>query len=806
MDTQNSFIQEEAGSEPLLSESKLGKVSLIILLITIILSPLVFVSTSYAPLDSIKSIVITFGILISCILYSISILKGKTIYITKHPIILSGFLVVLSAVVSSLLSSNIQKSIFGQGFEIGTASFLVLMFLLSFFVIQITYKSKDRLIYVYSSFILTFVALGFFQVLRIFSPSSLTFGVFNTTTSTLIGKWYDLGVFSGIILLVTFIALRTLQLKSFTKILLYVLLIISAFFLIAINSTVIWSTISLVILFYVVSDYLKTTGSGTGLMKFFSKIPVITTIVFVVAVSLAIWGQTLASSLTKSLKFDQTEISLPWQLSLDVSSDTLKEKPLFGAGPNRFGSEFLLHKPQILNPSNFWNLEFSTGSGFIPSFIVTQGVFGIISWILFLVFFFALGIKTLKKRNDSYENFASLSTFLISSFLWMTFLIYNPSHVIMFFAFIMTGLFISTAGSDSIIPVKNYTRWTMIIASVSIIILALWTVVYVKKAVALGYFQGGIGMLKDSGQNKNLDNIGDKFKAALSWDKSDIYYQALSEITILKVNNLAQQIQSQDPKSIDQELVKKIGLLIDESVSYNQKAIELDPTNYYNYISLARISEIASTLQIPNAYENAKNSYINALKLNPLNPSIYLSLARLDASKNNVADAQKFIGAALQLKQNYIEAIFLLAQIQINQGQIKDAITSVQVATQINPNDPLLFFQLGFLYYNDKNYQGAIDVLSKAVSLNDQYANARYFLGLAYARLDNKPEAIKQFEKLAETNPDNKEVEFILGNLRAGKSPFSDVRPPVDSKPEKRKTLPIKEKSSESTIKTKLGN
>jgi tetratricopeptide (TPR) repeat protein len=163
-------------------------------------------------------------------------------------------------------------------------------------------------------------------------------------------------------------------------------------------------------------------------------------------------------------------------------------------------------------------------------------------------------------------------------------------------------------------------------------------------------------------------------------------------------------------------------------------------------------------------------------------------------SQGKFDQAQKYIGIALQIKQNYTEAIFLLSQIQVNNGQIKDAITSVQFAIQTQPNNSLLYFQLGLLQYNDKNYQGAVDALQKAIQINDQYANARYFLGLAYARLGKNPDAIIQFENLNSTNPENDEVKEILTNLKAGKSPFSDVKTPIDSKPEKRKTLPVKEK------------
>ena len=52
-------------------------------------------------------------------------------------------------------------------------------------------------------------------------------------------------------------------------------------------------------------------------------------------------------------------------------------------------------------------------------------------------------------------------------------------------------------------------------------------------------------------------------------------------------------------------------------------------------------------------------------------------------------------------------------------------------------------------------------------------------------------------------NPDNKEVEFILKNLKEGRAPFMNAEPPIDDKPEKRKTLPVKDDEPKETATTK---
>ena len=191
-------------------------------------------------------------------------------------------------------------------------------------------------------------------------------------------------------------------------------------------------------------------------------------------------------------------------------------------------------------------------------------------------------------------------------------------------------------------------------------------------------------------------------------------------------------------------------------------------------------------LNISGAYEAAANAYQEALKYDPLDPSIYLMLARLEYTKGDDVKAKDFITQALNLKQNYTDAIFLLAQIQIKDGNVNDAIKSVQAASILSPNDPTILFQLGLLQYNNKDYKDAAASLLQSIALSPQYANAKYYLGLSYDMLGKEKEAIAQFTDLKQTNPDNQEVSLILSNLKAGKPALANATPPANAPIDKR--------------------
>jgi tetratricopeptide (TPR) repeat protein len=374
----------------------------------------------------------------------------------------------------------------------------------------------------------------------------------------------------------------------------------------------------------------------------------------------------------------------------------------------------------------------------------------------------------------------------------------TPSHTLLFFTFVFTGIFYAVSvASGALKPViyapiagTNSYRMTPAYISIAVLVVVVWGLVFVKKTVALTYFANGLSALK--AENSQLAEKD--FTRAISFDKSDIYWQAKAESIITKVSKLAGTLDENTPASKRDPVVKQINEALNEGIVDAHNARAYDPGNYYNYISEARVSEAAANLHFDKAYENAVDSYNLALKLNPYSPSIYLALARLQASQNKLDDALRSAGTALQVKNNYLDAVFLLSQIYGAKGDLPNAITAANIASQLNPQNPLLLFQLGLFKYNNKDYSGGATALAQAVKIQPDYANAKYFLGLAEARLGHTENAVSQFSDLATTNPDNREIQLIVSNLRAGKPIFADAVPPETTAPEKRATLPVKEK------------
>lgn len=309
----------------------------------------------------------------------------------------------------------------------------------------------------------------------------------------------------------------------------------------------------------------------------------------------------------------------------------------------------------------------------------------------------------------------------------------------------------------------------------------------VEKFLSLASYQKGVTLSARgdlSGARVALEN-------AKKLRESDLYYRALSGIDINSLGVILNQ------KGISQETVKaQFQLTSREAIDNAIKATQFDETNYVNWVSLARAYETLIPFgAAAEFYESAKKNFEQAIALNHSNPSLYIELARLELVNKNVVAAKDYIAKALTMKNDYVDAIFLLSQIQAEEGDLKNAIISSEAASLVSPNNIGVFFQLGFLRYKNADYAGAVSALERAVELNPSYSNAKYFLGLSYSKLGRIADALRQFEDIKVMNPDNEEVRSILNNLRAGGSAFAGAAATFKD-PEKKDTPPIREKKS----------
>ena len=767
-------------------QSRLDTAAYIVLGIVFFLAPIFFIPSLSVPFTLGKSALLLYGTALALVLWMIARLKDGVFEAPKSWFYVSSGLVAVAYLVSALVSGNPGASLGGELFELGTASFIIAS-LVFFALMPLLAKTKERIFSGYIALIASFVVTGLFHALRfMFGPDFFSFGILTSPGANLIGKWNDLSIFLGLVSISSLLALELAALKKWLKLLSYVAFFGSLALLVVANFQAVWVVLAFFSLIFFVYQLSFKKTEGTR------KLPALTLASLVLSVFFVFVGANLGSLAGGALGISQVEVRPSWGATSEVTMSSLAKDPAFGVGPNRFSTEWLLSKPEGINNTLFWNVDFNYGIGFVPSLLVTTGLVGALAIIVFLVLYLMLATKSLLRDGSSpFSRYLVLSTLFSSLYLWIFSVIYVPSQTIWILTLGMTGLFIASLREDGIIQtgrvsISNRPAWSFV--SVLLTILALiGTLSFAyhasTKFLANIYFQRGVASLQSS---NNLDAGETLITKALSLSESPLYYRVLSELYLARLNQLFA-----DEKIAQSEAQARFQSLLGTAIQAAQRAVALDGTDYQNHLSLGRVFEAVVPLNISGAYDNAKSAYNEALARNPKSPEIELVLARLEVTKKDNKAAREHIEKSIALKTDYADAIFLLSQIDIAEGNIAKAIESVRSVATLSPNDAGVLFQLGLLYYNQREYGNAVASLERAVTLSPQYANAKYFLGLSYYQVDDKAtRAIKEFEDLSISNPGNKEIQTILENLKAGKSPFAGQ---ADARPERRSTLPVQD-------------
>ena len=740
------------------------KLSFNSLIATIFLAIVAFASNSFLPFAGLKTAIIGIGVSVAMIAYLISKLRDDSCTVYKGPVFISGCLLVVSIIVSTLLSISPYGSLFGKAFGVDTSVFLLSVIATAFLTMSLV-KSTSKVFTIYATLVIAYIALALFHVLRfIVGPQFLSFGILNSISSTPIGSWYDLAIFSSLILV---LSLLTLELKSIVGMFKFILIILSAAsfaFLVLIGFQYAWIGLAIVSGWLLLKRYFERNSSGTH-VSFISRIHFAYALLFILSILFAWKGNIISTPVASALNASYGEISLPWQYTLDVAESTIKTVPLFGAGPTHFVNAYLQFKPAAINRTQFWSVDFPSGASYVLSSLVTQGLFGFVVWVLLLSAILKSGFSSFRSEKqhssesatESVMDLYALETSFFGALLTLFMLVvYTPSHAVFLIGFVMLGLFMAELIKRNIIKsstidlsrggIKRISAKATII--IGIIIFAAGGVYVLKNTVSASFVQNAVSVINSaSSQGADMSSIESAHDEAQSlletavwWNGSDTAYQALAGNNLFEINAIVSNATGTPSK----DTIDKVSTLITQGIEYARTAEDIDHSNKNNYLTEAALGNVATTLHVNNGYEVASNAYLNAIRIDPLNPSLYLSLAQLDYFVGSTTKAMTDLNVALQVKPDYTDAIY----------------------------------EAGVISYEQKDYTTAKSAFQSALQIDQTNPNIAYLFGLTLIRLGDTTNATQLFTALDKSYPDNQQITYILNALKAGRSPFTG---PVDT-------------------------
>jgi len=198
-----------------------------------------------------------------------------------------------------------------------------------------------------------------------------------------------------------------------------------------------------------------------------------------------------------------------------------------------------------------------------------------------------------------------------------------------------------------------------------------------------------------------------------------------------------------------------------------RKSIDLDKNNMDALQKLGKVQIRGG------ATDKALDLYVQAIKNNPRETSLYLLAGQLYEAKNDLDQAKAMYQQALSISPDNPLASNNLAYVLLQQGGNTDvALSMAQTARRGMPNSGNAADTLGWAYYQKGIYQSAITQFLEALRLNEKDhapddAIVHLHLGLAYQKMNQIPEARKHLEKAVKLSPNNADARKALSELQS---------------------------------------
>lgn len=781
------------------SRHSLDTISTWALLVTLVGALFIFIPSVSVPSTTTKTFLLAAGALITLALYIFARLGRGTVIFPSSVLIGALWLPAVAYALSTAFSGvPFVHALWGTSLEPDTFGVMLVIAVLGTLSAFVLRRSEH-----YNSFLRVGAsAFGAIVLLEIFVVVAGQFmpNIFSPAFS-IIGSFGDLAFLLGLGVVSVLITFRFIELEERTYRAL-VLSVAGALFLLAIaNSSLVWVLLALVSLGLFVEAVMRrgsSTPSDTDLDEaiVMDEAPLgadegsrsLTLPLLVLAVSLFfLISGTLGGALASALNVDILNIRPSWQSTLSVASKVYGTTPVFGSGPGTFGVEWLKYRDASLNETVFWNIDFSSGIGFIPTSFVTTGLVGALAWVVFLVLFIVLGLRMLILRTpqDAFVRYVAIVSFVATLYLFAIALFDLPSTIILALAFVFAGIFISTmrfavrGAQWGVIFSRSPRLGFVIVFSLTILLLSSVAAGYalLERYIATTQFAKAATAFSAG----NLDSADQAIQKSISFAPSAVAYQIQAGIANARLNLIA--ASSTMTRAVAQEAYQAT---LSSGINAALIATRLNASNYQNWLALGNIYAQAVPIGVTGAYESAQTAYLKAQVLNPTNPQISYILAQLAIANKNTKDAKVHLKAAIALKQDYTAAIFLLSQLEVQDGNVKEALASALAAAYFTPNDPNILFQVGILSAATGDYATAATALEKSVSANPQFANARYFLSAVYAKRGDLDSALTQMRAIAALSSENATaVASQIAALKAGKNPFPANLLSVSSAPVK---------------------
>jgi len=743
------------------------------------LIPVFFLPITTDAVEFNKQYLLYFLTIVGILLWIIKGLVDKKLIIRRTPFDLPLLFIFVFLFISTMLSKNRVLSFWGDANSLNNAFIPMVFYFLFYFLILNNLHSLKQVIKVLSFFIASAILSSLYfinQSLGLVSLSNLP-----------VPKWVissDLPTHYGYFLVIILIMLFAVVMNkkknfwSFSNLLGVIagLVILTSLLILGFKSVWIITAIAIFLLLVFTLSKIEEVA-----------IPWVSIAFGIMVVSILFLLLGTPAFLVANLP---TEVALSPAVSWTIITTSLSENLksfLLGTGPSTFVYDFSAFRPEAFNNNFAWSLRFNRPYNTVLDILVVNGVLGAISWIglflvvigTFFVMWFTKSVKLSKKvlskmssvmhvSNETEGEYPhGLFAGLISAWLVVLFsmflITFTTVHWLLFFSLLALTFLVGTGFSNKEIKtftlsLKTMPQYTLISSFINILVFAIILVL----AIFLGRFYGAeVYRAKAVGQTLvgNYTNAASAMFKAISLNPN--YSKYYLELSSAYIGMAIVESQKDAPDG------QRVSNLVASAVNQAREATRLAPNDASAWDFLASMYVTARPLT-SNANTFITSSLEKAIELEKTNPRLYLDLARVRSSNNDLKGAREALEISIKLKPNYILAYTLLAQLDESENKINEAIEHASVAAALSSSDPILLFNLGRLYYNraqTDDLSRSEQLFVESIRLNPNYADALWSLAVLYERKGRLGDALQLYKIVGELNPNNQDIKNKINRL-----------------------------------------
>lgn len=744
------------------------------------LLPFFFVPTAWVSIGQAKILLVVVLVVVATIAWIAAALSEGTLRVPKSSLLLAAFLVPMAYLASALGTGASYASFIGGTATQDTVVTVMIWYALFVACTNVLGAGVNRLVTATRLFILGGAVVLLIQIFHLALPS-FTFGdALVGQAASVIGSWHDLGIFLGLLLFLSLALIPSpLVTNRLWKSLLIGIAALSGALLVIANFRDVLVALGVVSIIYAIYLWFTSRGFDEMTRHRFTRRAILWVVAVIAFTGLYFGGNVIHTTLPTPLQVTRLEVRPSWQGTFEIGSQVFTQPStiFFGTGPNTFPRDWGMHKPLSVNATQFWNIDFYSGVGFIPTSFVTVGLLGVVAWAA-VCLALLMSIWRMFRRRGEFSSMNTLRAGVIGGAAYMTafHVLYVPGPALSAITFILFGAVVAGELLGGAIRDRvwslSFNSWQGRIGSVILVMFVF--------LVLFGGIQSTRTLLSDILVNRGVvmyNTNGDLAQASrtvgealLVWPGNDRAHRAAVELGILQFAQLAA------AGSTDKAALAELQNTLTATVQHGLTAVTIGGANYQNWLSLARLYGELAGVGVEGAEDRARSAYEEAFKNNPTNPLPLLELAQMDLLAGDDVSAQRNLSAALEIKPNLAVALFLLSQIDARAGDLPAARGKAEAVVQLAPDDALGWYNLGTIYYAEHTYGNAVLAFERAVGIQNDYSNALFLLSASYTYLERFEESATALKAVAALNPANTSLPDMITALEAGENPFAEAK------------------------------